>query len=199
MEREEQRLREARKRAVIAGVLSIPVTIIAMADWKGAFWRWAQFVLSTPIVFWSGKPFFTKAIKLARQRSANMDSLIVLGVGAAYIYSTAALFFRRPYLYFDAASGIICFVLLGRYLEEKAKGRAHAARMACTVTATAPATDPARPQVPADLTDPRHDTCPPPGPVPARSCLAHVPGQHRRRPDAAGGGGHGQPPGTAEL
>ena len=127
MEREEQRLREARKRAVIAGVLSIPVTIIAMADWKGAFWRWAQFVLSTPIVFWSGKPFFTKALKLARQRSANMDSLIVLGVGAAYVYSTAALFFRRPYLYFDAASGIICFVLLGRYLEEKAKGRAHAA------------------------------------------------------------------------
>jgi len=83
--------------------------------------------LSTPIVLWSGKPFFDKARKLARQGTANMDSLIVLGVGAAYVYSTAALFFRKPYLYFDAAAGIICFVLLGRYLEEKAKGRAHAA------------------------------------------------------------------------
>ncbi|MDD1649296.1 MAG: heavy metal translocating P-type ATPase [Methylococcaceae bacterium] len=127
MEREEQRIAESRRRAIVAAVLSVPVTVIAMADWKGTFWRWAQLILSTPIVFWSGKPFLTKALKLAKQRSANMDSLIVLGVGAAYIYSTAALFSRRPYLYFDAASGIICFVLLGRYLEEKAKGRAHAA------------------------------------------------------------------------
>ena len=127
MDREEQRLRESKRRAVIAALLSVPVTIIAMAEWKGAFWRWAQLILSTPIVFWSGKPFLTKAISLAKKRSANMDSLIVLGVGAAYVYSTAAIFFRRPYLYFDAASGIICFVLLGRYLEEKAKGRAHAA------------------------------------------------------------------------
>jgi len=127
MAREEQRLSESKRRAIIAGLLSVPVTIIAMAEWKGAFWRWAQLILSTPIVFWSGKPFMTKAISLAKQRSANMDSLIVLGVGAAYVYSTASLFFRRPYLYFDAASGIICFVLLGRYLEEKAKGRAHAA------------------------------------------------------------------------
>ena len=127
MAREEQRLSESKRRAVIAALLSVPVTIIAMAEWKGAFWRWAQLILSTPIVFWSGKPFLTKAISLAKKRSANMDSLIVLGVGAAYVYSTAAIFFRRPYLYFDAASGIICFVLLGRYLEEKAKGRAHAA------------------------------------------------------------------------
>ena len=127
MEREDRRLSESRRRAILAAVLSLPVTIIAMAEWKGAIWRWAQWLLSTPIVFWSGKPFLTKAIKLAKQRSANMDSLIVLGVGAAYVYSSAALFLRRPYLYFDAASGIVCFVLLGRYLEEKAKGRAHAA------------------------------------------------------------------------
>jgi Cu+-exporting ATPase len=127
IEREEKRLAESKRRAIWAAVLSVPVTIIAMAEWKGWVWRWAQLALSTPIVFWSGKPFFQKAVKLAKQRSANMDSLIVLGVGAAYVYSTTALFFRRPYLYFDAASGIVCFVLLGRYLEEKAKGRAHAA------------------------------------------------------------------------
>lgn len=127
IEREERRIDESRRRAIVAAILSVPVTIIAMADWKGAIWRWAQLVFTTPIIFWSGKPFLTKAAKLAKQRAANMDSLIVLGVGAAYIYSTAALFFRRPYLYFDAASGIICFVLLGRYLEDKAKGRAHAA------------------------------------------------------------------------
>ncbi len=127
MAREEAKLKEARNRALWAILLSAPVTLIAMAEWQGAFWRWIQFVLTTPIVVWSGKPFIDKAVKLARQRSANMDSLIVMGVGSAYLYSTAALFLRRPYLYFDAAAGIICFVLMGRYMEEKAKGRAHAA------------------------------------------------------------------------
>lgn len=127
MDREEDRIKDAQKRAIIAAVLSIPVTIIAMAEPKGWFWRWIQLVLTTPIVLWAGKPFLDKATKLAKQGNANMDSLIVLGVGSAYIYSSGALFLKRPYLYFDAAAGIICFVLLGRYLEEKAKGRAHSA------------------------------------------------------------------------
>jgi len=127
MERERQHLAEAKRKAVWAVVLSAPVTAIAMLEPMGAFWRWAQFLLSTPVVFWAGKAFFTKALKLAKQRKANMDSLIVLGVGAAYAYSMASIFFQRPYLYFDAAAGIICFVLIGRYLEEKAKGRAHEA------------------------------------------------------------------------
>ena len=127
MDREEDRVRDARKRAVVAALLSIPVTVIAMAEPRGWFWRWIQLVLTTPIVLWSGKPFLDKATKLAKQGNANMDSLIVLGVGSAYIYSSGALFMKRPYLYFDAAAGIICFVLLGRYLEEKAKGRAHSA------------------------------------------------------------------------
>jgi P-type Cu+ transporter len=127
MDREEDRIRDARNRALVAALLSIPVTIIAMAEPKGWFWRWIQLVLTTPIVLWSGKPFLDKATKLAKQGNANMDSLIVMGVGSAYIYSSGALFMKRPYLYFDAAAGIICFVLLGRYMEEKAKGKAHSA------------------------------------------------------------------------
>lgn len=127
MDREEDRIRDAKNRALIAALLSIPVTIIAMAEPKGWFWRWIQLALTTPIVLWSGKPFLDKATKLAKQGNANMDSLIVMGVGSAYVYSTGALFMKRPYLYFDAAAGIICFVLLGRYLEEKAKGKAHSA------------------------------------------------------------------------
>ena len=127
MDREEDRIKDAQKRALIAALLSIPVTVIAMVEPKGWFWRWIQLVLTTPIVLWAGKPFLDKATKLAKQGNANMDSLIVLGVGSAYIYSSGALFMKRPYLYFDAAAGIICFVLLGRYLEEKAKGRAHSA------------------------------------------------------------------------
>jgi Cu+-exporting ATPase len=127
MDREKRHLAEAKRKAIWAATLSAPVTAIAMLEPSGGFWRWAQFILSTPVVFWAGKSFFDKALKLAKQRTANMDSLIVLGVGSAYVYSMAAIFFKRPYLYFDAAAGIICFVLLGRFLEEKAKGRAHEA------------------------------------------------------------------------
>jgi len=127
MEREELRVQEARRRAIIAGVLGIPVTVMAMAMWQGRFWRWSQFLLSTPVVLWAGRPFLDKAVKLARHGSANMDTQIVLGVGSAYLFSTAGLMSGAPHLYFDAASGILGFVLLGRYLEEKAKGRAHAA------------------------------------------------------------------------
>ncbi|MFM8442525.1 MAG: heavy metal translocating P-type ATPase [Methylococcus sp.] len=127
MEREELRVQEARRRAIIAGVLGIPVTVIAMAMWQGRFWRWSQFLLSTPVVLWAGRPFFDKAVRLARHGSANMDTQIALGVGSAYVFSTVGLLTGAPHLYFDAASGILGFVLLGRYLEERAKGRAHAA------------------------------------------------------------------------
>ena len=127
LQREEQRLSDARRRAVMAAILSVPVTVVAMLELQGGFWRWFQLVFTTPIVFWSGKPFFDKARKLLKQRSANMDSLIAMGVGSAYFYSATSLFMRKPYLYFDAAAGIICFVLLGRYMEEKAKGKANAA------------------------------------------------------------------------
>jgi len=86
--------------------------------------HWMQFALTTPVVFWSGWTFFAKAYRLAKQRSANMDSLIALGVGSAYGYSLPALFRRKGHIYFEAAAAIITFVLLGRFLEERAKGKA---------------------------------------------------------------------------
>ena len=125
--REKQRLIDARWRAVLAAALSLPVMIIGMAAPSSRFWHWAQHILSTPIVLWAGWPFFDKAIKLARQRATNMDSLIAIGVGASYGYSVASLLTGKRGLYFDSATGIITFVLIGRYLEEKAKGKAHEA------------------------------------------------------------------------
>ncbi len=80
-----------------------------------------QALFATPVVFWEGRDIFKKALKQAKQGSANMDSLIALGVGAAYGYSLVALFRSRRHVYFSAATGIIDFVLLGRYLEELAK------------------------------------------------------------------------------
>jgi Cu+-exporting ATPase len=127
VERERRRLTEARRRALWAGALSLPLMTIGMVLPMSTISHWAQHLLAVPVVFWAGRPFFEKAIKLARQGAANMDSLIALGVGSSYGYSVASLVVGRRRLYFDAASGIISFVLLGRYLEEKAKGKAHEA------------------------------------------------------------------------
>jgi Cu+-exporting ATPase len=125
IEREQQRLKEAKKRAILAVALSLPVMMIGMAAPTSRFWHWAQHLLATPIVLWAGKPFFVKAYKLARQGATNMDSLIALGVGSSYGYSVVSLLAGQRGLYFDSATGIISFVLIGRYLEEKAKGKAH--------------------------------------------------------------------------
>lgn len=123
--REQQRLRDAKKRAILAVALSLPVMMIGMAASTSRFWHWVQHALATPIVLWAGKPFFVKAYKLARQGATNMDSLIALGVGSSYGYSVVSLLAGQRGLYFDSATGIISFVLIGRYLEEKAKGKAH--------------------------------------------------------------------------
>ncbi len=124
IKKEYQRIAAARRRFLWAAVLSTPVMVIAMSMTALRPLHWLQFIFSTPVVFWAGKPFFDKALRLARHRAANMDTLIALGVGAAYFYSLPAFFRRRGHLYFEAAAAIITFVLLGRYLEEQARGKA---------------------------------------------------------------------------
>jgi len=124
IEKEQQRISLAKRRFFWSALLSAPVIGIAMSMNASRPLHWLQFLLSTPVVFWTGKPFFNKAIRLAKHRAANMDTLIALGVGSAYWYSLPAFFSRRGHLYFEAAAAIITFVLLGRYLEEQAKGKA---------------------------------------------------------------------------
>ena len=124
IEKEQQRIEQARRRFIWSGVLSLPVIVVGMGMPSARWLHWFQFALSTPVVFWSGGQFFSKAWRLAKLRAANMDSLIALGVGAAYGYSLPALFRRRGHIYFEAAAAIITFVLLGRFLEERAKGKA---------------------------------------------------------------------------
>lgn len=124
IEKELQRIDLARRRFVTAGLLTVPVVVSAMAMGSRSWLHWLQFALTTQVVFGSGRQFFTKAYRLAKQRAANMDSLIALGVGSAYGYSVPALFRRRGHVYFEAAAAIVTFVLLGRYLEERARGKA---------------------------------------------------------------------------
>ncbi|MEW5726391.1 MAG: HAD-IC family P-type ATPase, partial [Pseudomonadota bacterium] len=124
VERERARLAEAKKRALVAGLLTLPVMAIGMAMPHSWPWKLLEFALTTPVVLGAGRPFFDRAAKLARHRTANMDTLIAVGAGAAYGHSVASLLAGRHHLYFEAAAGIVSFVLLGRWLEERAKGKA---------------------------------------------------------------------------
>ncbi|MCK5831027.1 MAG: copper-translocating P-type ATPase [Methylococcales bacterium] len=122
--KEQQRVDSAKRLFVWSGLLSTPVLILAMSMNKSRWSHGVQFILATPVVFGAGKQFFIKAWRLAKQKTANMDTLIALGVGSAYGYSLPGLLRRQGHLYFEAAAAIITFVLLGRYLEERARGKA---------------------------------------------------------------------------
>jgi Cu+-exporting ATPase len=87
---------------------------------------WLQWLLATPVQFWSGLRFYTGAYKALRGGSANMDVLVALGTSAAYFFSVAVLVFAMPgqHVYFEAAAVVVTLVLLGKYLEARAKAKA---------------------------------------------------------------------------
>uniref|UniRef100_UPI000AF61C70 HAD-IC family P-type ATPase n=1 Tax=Rhodothermus marinus TaxID=29549 RepID=UPI000AF61C70 len=94
-----------------------------------------NFLLTTPVVFWAGRPFFTGAWRAFRHHAADMNTLVAIGVGSAYVYSTVATVFpgffeaagRAPDVYFEAAAVIVTLILLGRTLEARARARTSAA------------------------------------------------------------------------
>jgi Cu+-exporting ATPase len=125
--RERNRIETAWKHCFWSSVLSLPTILIGMFAPHSRLMGIVQLAISAPVIFWNGRNIFEKAYKLAKRRSANMDSLVALGVGSAYAYSFYSLLFGRREYYFEAAAGIITFVLMGRYLDEKARGQAHEA------------------------------------------------------------------------
>ncbi|ACV37221.1 heavy metal translocating P-type ATPase [Accumulibacter sp.] len=124
VEREKGQLMLARKRVIVAAALTAPVMLLGMAMHRSPTLRVLEFALATPVLLGPGREIFDRAWRLAQQKSANMDSLIALGAGAAYLYSLPGLWRPNHHVYFEAAAGIISFVLLGRFLEERAKGQA---------------------------------------------------------------------------
>jgi len=85
---------------------------------------WLQWLLATPVQFWSGWRFYTGAWHSLRGGGANMDVLVVLGTSAAYFYSLAVLWFDPgAHLYFEASAAVVTLVRLGKLLEARAKGR----------------------------------------------------------------------------
>ena len=114
-----------RLRLVAAAVLSVPVALVAMVTpLQFAGWEWVAFTLSTPVVLWAGWPFHRAAFRSARHRTATMDTLISIGTLAAWGWSTAVLLAGLDAeTYFEAAAVITTLILLGRFLESRARRR----------------------------------------------------------------------------
>ena len=110
-------------RLVTAAALSLPVLVLSMASalqFDG--WQWLAFALTTPVVTWAAWPFHRATLTNLRHGAATMDTLISVGVIAAYAWSVRELLTGSPeHLYFEVAAVVTSFVLAGRYLEARAK------------------------------------------------------------------------------
>jgi len=124
VEREKARLAEARQKLIYAALATTPVMISGMLMHRSLALRMMELAVSTYVLAGPGRDIFKKAWALAKAREANMDSLIAMGAGAAYLYSLPGVFSMQHHVYFESAAAIVSFVLGGRYMEERAKGKA---------------------------------------------------------------------------
>ena len=141
---EEADLRRLARKLWVGAVLALPVFVSAMAgmipglaantESASAWRRWMEFVLATPVVFWAGDFIWRRAFNSIRHRSANMYTLLALGIGSAYAFSVVALLAPGLFphemqhggaagLYFEAAAVITVLAIFGEYLQERARRR----------------------------------------------------------------------------
>ncbi|MFD6299089.1 heavy metal translocating P-type ATPase [Streptomyces sp. NPDC060235] len=137
-----------RRRLTVSALLALPVVLMSMVPpLQFENWQWLALTLASPVVVWGGLPFHRAALTNARHGAATMDTLVSVGTLAAFGWSLWALFFgdagmpgmrdsfsftvsrsdSASTLYLEVASGVIAFILLGRYLEARSKRRAGAA------------------------------------------------------------------------
>ena len=130
-----EKLHHQKVRTIWAILLSLPIALIGMFFMDIPYANYIMWILSTPVVFWLGRDFYINAWKQLKHRSANMDTLVANSTGIAYLFSLFNLFYPefwlergvQPHVYFEAASVIIAFILLGRLLEARAKDNTSAA------------------------------------------------------------------------
>ncbi|MEO3936556.1 heavy metal translocating P-type ATPase [Dermatophilaceae bacterium Soc4.6] len=143
-----QEARALRQRLIISSVLTVPVVVLAMMPaWQFTSWQWLSLTLAAPVAVWGAWPFHRAAWVNLRHGATTMDTLISMGVSAAFLWSLWALFLGdagRPgmrhafeltlsrgegssSIYLEAAAGVTTFLLAGRYAEARAKRRAGAA------------------------------------------------------------------------
>ena len=145
---EDPETRSLRQRLLVSAALSVPVVALAMVPaWQFEYWQWLSLTLAAPVVVWGAWPFHRAAWANARHGSSTMDTLVSLGVLAAFGWSVWALFFgtagmpgmTHPFeltiersdgagnIYLEAAAGVTTFLLAGRWFEARSKRRAGAA------------------------------------------------------------------------
>ena len=115
----------------ISGLLTVPLVLVSMFWHPRAEWaNWGLLLLGTPAIFWCGRQFYAVAAKALRHGNTTMDTLVAMGTGAAWIYSTYSLIAHRghshmqsEHIYYETGAVIVLLVLLGRYLEARAKSR----------------------------------------------------------------------------
>jgi len=120
---------EVKNRTIWSTILSIPVVIIGMFFMNMPYGNYISMVLTAPVVFYFGRNFFVHAWKQARYGKANMDTLVALSTGIAFIFSVFNTFFPEfwhargihAHVYYEAAAVVVAFISLGKLLEERAK------------------------------------------------------------------------------
>lgn len=130
-----KRFKQIKTQTLWAIILSLPIVAIGMVFMDIPYANYIMWALSTPVLFWFGKDFFINAFKQAKHGSANMDTLVALSTGVAYLFSVFNTLFPdfwyekglHPHVYFETAAVIIAFISIGKLLEEKAKGNTSSA------------------------------------------------------------------------
>ena len=134
-EAQQKNYSEIKRRTIWSSVLAFPVFLIGMFFMDMPYATWISMALTIPVLFWFGRHFFAGAWKQARHGKANMDTLVALSTGIAFIFSAfntinPEFWHRRgvhPHVYFEAAAVIVAFISLGKLLEEKAKSNTSSA------------------------------------------------------------------------
>ncbi|WP_061963085.1 heavy metal translocating P-type ATPase [Demequina aurantiaca] len=133
MNADASRIADYKRRFIFALVFSVPLLLVSMIPaWQFDGWEWLAFALATPVVFYAAWPFHRSALMSARHGATNMDTLVTMGTGAAWLWSTVVLFggalgvtaFQNGHIYYETAGVIISLILLGKWLETRSTARA---------------------------------------------------------------------------
>jgi Cu2+-exporting ATPase len=134
-EAQQNHYRQLKRNIIWAIILTIPVALIGMVFMNMPYANYIMMVLTAPVLFIAGKNFFVNAWKQARNGRANMDTLVAMSTGIAFLFSVFNTFYPEfwhrqglhAHVYFEAASVVIVFIMLGKLLEEKAKSNTSSA------------------------------------------------------------------------
>ena len=134
-ELQQKHYQDIKYRTIWSAILTLPIFILGMFFMQWGPGKWVSLVLTIPVLFWFGRSFFINAFKQAKRGKANMDTLVALSTGIAFLFSVFNTLFPEfwlnraiePHVYYEAATVIITFISLGKLLEERAKSNTSSA------------------------------------------------------------------------